>query len=164
MALIIDGYFEFGISLFLQLTFDWSDTFNYKPDVEVVRLLEEDEEGFLSNLNSIPSSVYLGDVLSRFCALLLFVCLFIVFPMCLYRVLTQDIETVMSMEYQEKFAPFYEYISLKKHSNLQFFAVFCFRRFFFILIVCVLIVDNISIQLCCLFILNIFMTVHTGHT
>lgn len=101
IAIIIDGYFEFGISLFLQVWFDWNDLFKYKA-VRDERLLQDEEEGtgtFLDNLESVESSVYLGDAISRFWALLLFICLFILLPIALLQITFKDFEKVKSPDF-----------------------------------------------------------------
>jgi hypothetical protein len=84
--IVIDGFFEFGISLYLQARYDTKNLFKYKPD-SLQRLLQDAEEADgLLNFKPVDSQIYLGDTLSKFYAILLFACIFIVLPYTFYQV------------------------------------------------------------------------------
>jgi hypothetical protein len=135
---------------------------NFHVEKDEIRLLEENNE-WLNNLEPIETDLYLGDVISRIYALLLFFMLFVFMPYAFGNILLRNFEDVKSEDMIKKFEPLYENLKLDKHSNLQYFLVFCIRRFLVILIVFVVLADNPSMQLLSFMWLNLFMLLHTGY-
>ena len=161
IAIIIDGYFEFGISLYLQVQFDYDKLFDYSVERDS-RLLEEDQEDGISWLKPIVTDMYLGDILSRVYALILFISMFVFMPYAFGNILLRKFDVVKSEALMNKFEPLYEDLSLHSQKSLQFFLMYCMRRLWFILIVYVLVENLPGLQLLFVLYSNLVMLVHTG--